>query len=283
MPSDPFFRRAEPDRVVVILKAREPARYLVAIGKEDRWHLEFQRRWPIPYNFYVLDREWGRMFVRVCPSWPFSGRRCLNQHHWLARRRAAEGITFRQAGNMFLTCSDPARLQTLADALTPRDLDRGGQKWLRALVPCFTPTERRVCAHRLFFAQVEYSDTAGFHRRAALDALGERLFDANRPIGQPTKLGMIYGRRVTKRDRGKLETVIEDLDLPNPVIRSSDRDGSVKQYVRDHLGLRTEATSHKITRASWRSCTRSSASPTWPAAPPSRRGTCIRPRPPRST
>jgi hypothetical protein len=128
---------------------------------------------------------------------------------------------------MFLTCSDPARLQTLADALTPRDLDRGGQKWLLALVPCFTPTERRVCAHRLFFAQVEYSDTAGFHRRAALDALGERLFDANRPIGQPTKLGMIYGRRVTKRDRGKLETVIEDLDLPNPVIRSSDRDGSV--------------------------------------------------------
>jgi hypothetical protein len=143
MPSDPSFRLAEPDRVVVILKAREPARYLVAIGKEDRGHLEFKR---------------------------FSGRRCLNQHHWLARRRAAEGITFRQAGNMFLTCSDPARLQTLADALTPRDLDRGGQKWLRALVPCFTPTERRVCAHRLFFAQVEYSDTAVFHRRAALDA-----------------------------------------------------------------------------------------------------------------
>lgn len=30
---DPYFRRAEPDRVVVILQAREPARYLVAIGK----------------------------------------------------------------------------------------------------------------------------------------------------------------------------------------------------------------------------------------------------------
>ena len=243
---DPYFRRAEPDRVVVILKAREPARYLVAIGKGDRWHLEFKRRWPIQYNFYLLDREWGRMFVRVCPYFPFSARLCVNQHHWLARRLEAEGIGFRQAGNLFLSCRDPARLQALADSLTARDLERCGQKWLRALVPFFTPTERRVCAHRLFFAQVEYCDNAIFHRRAALDALGDRLLDANRTIGQPTKLAMIYGRRVTKRYRGKLETIIEDLDLPNPVIRSYCRNGSIKQYVRDHLGLRTEATSNNV-------------------------------------
>ena len=76
--------------------------------------------------------------------------------------------------------------------------------------------------------------------------LGERLLDANRTIGQPTKLAMIFGRKVTKRHRGKLETVIEDLDLPNPVIRSYCRDGSIKQYVRDHLDLRTEATSNNV-------------------------------------
>jgi hypothetical protein len=233
---DRYFKGAQPDQVVVILKAREPARYLVALGKDDRWHLEFKRRWPIQYNVYLLDRDWGRMFVRVCPYFPFSARLCVNQHHWLARRMDAEGIRFRQAGNMFLTCSDPGRLQALADSLTARDL--------RAFVPFFTPTERRVCAHQLFFAQVEYADNAVFHRRAALEALGERLLDANRTIGQPKKLAMIYGRRVTKRYRGKLETVIEDLDLPNPVIRSYYRDGSIKQYVRDHLGLRTEATSN---------------------------------------
>jgi len=51
---------------------------------------------------------------------------------------------------------------------------------------------------------------------------------------------------VTRRYRGKLETLIEDLDLPNPVIRSYCRDGSIKQYVRDHLLLRTEATSNNV-------------------------------------
>ena len=86
-------------------------------------------------------------------------------------------------------------------------LDACGQKWLSAFTPFFTASERRHgCAHRLFFAQVEYADTVIFHRRAALDRLGARLFDANRTIGPPTKLTMIFGRRVTKRYRGKLQT-----------------------------------------------------------------------------
>jgi len=245
---DRYFRRAEPDQIVVILKGREPARILTAIGKDDRWHLQYARRWVIQYNFYLLDRDWGRMFVRLCPYFPFSARVCLNQHHWLANRLRTEGIGFRQCGNALLTCSDPTRLQQLADALTPRDLDRCGQKWLRAFTPFFTPSERReaACQHRLFLAQVEYCDNLIFQRRVALDVLGERLFDANRTIGQPTKLATIFGRKITRRHRGKLETLIEDLDLPNPVIRSYYRDGSIKQYVRDHLLLRTEATSNNV-------------------------------------
>jgi hypothetical protein len=57
---------------------------------------------------------------------------------------------------------------------------------------------------------------------------------------------MIFGWKITRRHHGKLETIIEDLDLPNPVIRSYCRDGSIKQYVRDHVGLRTEATSNNV-------------------------------------
>jgi hypothetical protein len=49
----------------------------------------------------------------------------------------------------------------------------------------------------LFFAQVEYCDNLIFRRRAALDQLGERLLDANRTIGQPNKITVIFGRRTT--------------------------------------------------------------------------------------
>lgn len=247
---EPYFRQAQPDQVVVILKAREPARILIAIGKkpENRWHLQLAQRWIIQYNFYIHDARWGRMFVRLCPYFPFSARVCLNQHHWLALRLREKGIRFQQCTNAFLQCSQPQVLQELADSLTAHDLLACGQKWLSALTPFFTPHERKEagCRHRLFFAQVEYCDNLIFRRRTALDQLGERLLDANRTIGQPNKITVIFGRKVTKKYRGKLQTEIEDMDLPNPVIRSHYRNGFIKQYVRDHLLLRTEAASNDV-------------------------------------
>ena len=103
-----------------------------------------------------------------------------------------------------------------------------------------------AAAPRALFSQVEFCDNLIFRRRAALDKLGERLLDANRTIGQPNKISVIFGRRISKHYRGKLQTEIEDMDLPNPVIRSHYGNGFVKQYVRDHLMLRTEAASNNV-------------------------------------
>ena len=248
---DPYFERAKADEVVAILRAREPARILIANGnkKDDRWHLQLAQRWVIQYNFYINDARWGRMFVRMCPYFPFSARVCLNQHHWLANRMREERIWFRQCSNAFSMCSDAKRLQELSDSLSARDLLTCGQKWLDCCTPFFTQPERPQagCQHRLFFAQVEYCHNLIFERHAALDALGERLLDANRTIGQPNKITTIFGRKVTKRYGGKLQTVIEDLDLPNPVIRSHYGNGFIKQYVRDHLNLRTEPATNDVT------------------------------------
>src|SRR5437870_9930828 len=61
-----------------------------------------------------------------------------------------------------------------------------------------------------------------------------------------TSCGCIYGRKVTRHYRGKLQTVIEDMDLPNPVIRSHYGNGFLKQYVRDHVLLRTEPASNNV-------------------------------------
>jgi hypothetical protein len=246
----PYFRKVKPNQVVAILKGREPARIMIAIGnkQDDRWHLQIAQRWVVQYNFYVNDERWGPMFVRMCPYLPFSARVCLNQHHWLAGRMREEGIDFQQCTNAFLRCADPVRLQNLSDSLTARDLLTCGQKWLATFTPFFTERERKQagCQHRLFFAQVEYCDNLIFRRRAALDQMGERLLDANRTIGQPNKITVIFGRKITKQYRGKLQTVIEDLDLPNPVIRSHYGNGFVKQYVRDHILLRTEPASNNV-------------------------------------
>lgn len=247
---EPYFKRAKANDVVCIIKAREPARILTAIGnkKENRWHLELKQRWVEQYNFYINDGEWGRMFVRVCPYFPFPARLCLNQHHWLANRLRQEGIHFKQTSNAFIQCSNARRLQELADSLAPRDFYRCGHKWLTPLTPFFTLRERQQgrIQHQLFFAQVEYCDNLIFSRRAALDRVGDRLLDSNRTIGQPNKLTVIFGRKMTHRYRGKLQTVIEDIHLPNPVMRSHYKNGFIKQYVRDNRVLRTEAATNNV-------------------------------------
>jgi hypothetical protein len=79
-----------------------------------------------------------------------------------------------------------------------------------------------------------------------VEELTQRLLDLNRNIGQPKKITTIFGRKVTKEYKGKLQSVIEDLDLPNPVIRSHYGHGFAKQYVCDDRLLRTEPATNNV-------------------------------------
>jgi hypothetical protein len=57
---------------------------------------------------------------------------------------------------------------------------------------------------------------------------------------------MIFGRKVTKEYQGKLQTVIEDLGLPHPMIRGHYGHGFARQYVRDDRLLRTEPATNNV-------------------------------------
>jgi len=46
----------------------------------------------------------------------------LKRPSWFRNRMREEGIDFQQCTNAFLKCGNPARLQELADSLTPPDL-----------------------------------------------------------------------------------------------------------------------------------------------------------------
>ena len=246
---EPFYQRfGSRFGIVVILKSRENARIAVSYPTASGGNrIEVYSRFVWQYYFYLRDQDWGRMFLRICPYFPFNARVCLNQHEWLARRLQEESVFFRKAANAFVQCSNPDRLQQLADSLTPSDLEVPIQSWLRELVPFYAstdPNRMTDCVYRLFCSQVEYCTNLIFKERAALDRVADRLLDLNRSIGRPDKLSTIFGHRITKAYRGGLKTQIADHHLGNPVIRSEYKDSSVKQYVRDHVVLRNEATSY---------------------------------------
>jgi hypothetical protein len=246
----PYLQKTEADHVAVILKAREPARILVAIGGKQNQcpHLELKQRWVNQYNFYLNDQPWG---AHVCPhvsllsflrpSMPESTSLAGSAHATARHRLSA-------MQERLLAMRRPATIAT-----TRRLSDRPRFIALRAevanrLYSLLQLPERRQagCQHRLFFSQVELCDNLIFFRRAAVDQFAERLLDMNRTIGQPKKITLIFGRKVTRQYKGKLQTELEDLYLPNPVIRSHYAHGFAKQYVRDDRLLRTEPATNDV-------------------------------------
>src|SRR5512143_319121 len=233
---EPFYQNLQGQNgIAVILKSRENARVAVSFPRQGN-HIELCNRFVWQYYFYLQDQDFGRMFLRIC----------LYGHEWLACRLREQGIAFQQCGNAFRSCADPARLQELADQFAPTDIEACAHRWLAQLVPFFSDRERRHqgFGYRLFVSQVEYCTNLVFERRAALDRLHERLLDLNRTIGHPDKIALIFGRRITQCTDAGLKTQILDHDLGQAVIRSDYKSSSIKQYVRDHLILRTETTSY---------------------------------------
>jgi hypothetical protein len=206
--------------IAVILKAREPER--MAVHRAKSGELTVERRHVDLYYFYLQDRQCGRMFLRICPYFPFNIRVWLNGHNWLACQLRQEGIGFHQRDNLFVDCAQPQRLQELSDAFAPRHVIGPVDFWLSGLLPFFTETERQQgYRHQLYMTQMEYCHNLIFHKRAALDRLFDRLMDANRGLGHPDKLAVVFGRRHFQPDTRTGQTVLKITKLRTPVLSSS--------------------------------------------------------------
>jgi len=250
---EPFFRSLHgEDGTAVILKCRERARLAMTFRRGH--HIEMAWRYVYVYYFYLQDPQCGRMFLRLCPYFPFNAQVCLNGHEWLARRLRQEGIAFRQKDNAFVDCVDPQRLQELADTFSPEPIIQAVNHALTQWLPYFTPAERqRGYGHEVFFSQVEYCDNLVFHHQAALHRLFERLLDLNRSIGQPEKLAVVFGRSSFRADTRTTQTVVKIIPgVRLPVLRSGFQATSIKQYVKDRVLLRTESSTHQLADLSLR-------------------------------
>jgi hypothetical protein len=243
---EPYYQQLkEQPGIAAILKCREPERIAVFLTKTNR--LAVERRYVHQYYFYVNDTHCGRMWLRICPYFPFNIRVWMNGHNWLAHRLQQEGLAFEQRDNLFVECAHPERLQQLADGFSADDIRSRVHFWLAGLIPFFSDTERQQgYRHQLYMSQMEYCHNLIFHRQAALERLFDRLMDANRTMGHPTKLGIVFARPRFRPDTRTGEVVLKITQRRTPVITSLFKQTSVKQYVSHGVGLRTESTCYQF-------------------------------------
>jgi hypothetical protein len=194
------------------------------------------------YYFYVLDPVMGPMSLRLATYFPFNVTCYLNGHSFLAQELTRQRIRFRKDDNAIVAVADVTALQAAAARLSAAVLRQRCHSWLDQLAPAFTPEERAVLdlSYRFSVGQVELSTNLVFKRSAPLKALFRRAVEIGVLIGGARYTTHLFGRRITHRYQGKLQTVLDRRDEGYPVLRSYYQTSFVKQYEKGDRLLRTE-------------------------------------------
>ena len=194
------------------------------------------------YYWYVVDEDFGPMFIKFGSYFPYPVKVCLNGNEYLKRQLAKEGIAFQPLDNGLLSCADPARAQAIADALDDRTIRRVVWKWFDRLPQPLTEADRQAgYQYQLSILQAEFSLTQVFDRPLTGRQFFEQVIRDNLILGHPSQVSLIFNRRVTKATPGNFRTrVISDGVIPS--LHIDYKRSKIKQYHKEGRALRTETT-----------------------------------------
>jgi len=159
------------------------------------------------YYFYILDPAFGLGFIKICSYFPYPLKMWVNGHDWAKRQAAANGLAFTELANGFASCQDPARLQAIADRLTPAKLQAFFNYWI-VRIPCpFTRVDRLAGYWwQLSMRQIEVSRTLVLDTPRRARAFFEAVIADNIGIGRPAQVSMLFDRRVQRNTPGSFRT-----------------------------------------------------------------------------
>jgi len=198
------------------------------------------------YYLYVVDADFGPLFIKFCSYFPYTGRVCLNGHEYAKRQAAKAGIGFTALDNGFLAGDDPVAVQRICDRLSPAKIDAVIRKWLARLPHPFTADDRAAgYRYQLSVLQAEFSLTQVLDRPASGRVCFEQVIRDNLDIGRPDRVGLVFDRKIIRRGRsatpGLFRTRVITADV-TPSLHVDDKHSKIKQYHKEHHALRTETT-----------------------------------------
>lgn len=245
----PHYRRLKGEEgVACVLTNMEQGRTFVsytpkeAKGDPNYRYISTARKRFMHYYFYIWDPVMGPMSLRVATYLPFNLTFYLNGHSFLGQELGRLGIANRKEDNAFLAVADVSALQAAAVRLTPELLQARCDYWAGQLAPSFSEQESLAFApsYRYSISQIELATDVVFRRSAPLRAWFERAAELGLLLGGADRATYLFGRRITRRFNGRLQTVLEARNQGHPVLRSYYRSSFVRQYEKADRLLRTE-------------------------------------------
>jgi hypothetical protein len=197
------------------------------------------------YYFYILDREFGPAFIKICTYFPYPAKVWLNGHQWAKRQARRARITFTELSNGFASCGRPERLQALCDQLGSADIQGFFNRWIDRIPIPFTAADRDAGYFwELSMRQVEVSRTLVFDDPRRARAFFESLVADNVGIGRPEQVAMVFARQVRKTTK---EPFRGRIFSPGTQVKMdfSYKHSRVKQYLKEGRALRIETVINK--------------------------------------
>ena len=200
------------------------------------------------YYFYIRDETLGPMVMRVASFFPFQTTYYLNGHNFIEKELNREKVGFRKNDNAFLAVSDPEALQAAADRFTSDAIRKRLDYWTLILGPKFSKRERAAMNLRRFYAvsQIEYCRNFIFKRNFPIHKIFERGCEFGMWRMTANKIAEVFGQRVTRKLKGKLSTVVEQIEHGHHIFRAYYRHAFIKQYEKFSTYLRNEACSNNL-------------------------------------
>jgi len=194
------------------------------------------------YYFYLVDGDFGPLFIKFSSYFPYAARVCLNGHEYLKRQLIKRNIPFEALDNGILSCEDPAALQALCDALTAQKIEAVFRKWLARLPHPFTPEDRAEgYRYQLSILQAEFALTQVFDRPQTGRIFFEEVIRENLDVGRPDQVQLIFPRRITQKTPGRFRTRVITNGV-TPSLHIDYKNTRIKQYHKEWRALRTETT-----------------------------------------
>src|SRR5271157_5424938 len=200
------------------------------------------------YYFYIRDEVLGPMSMCVGSFLPFQITYYLNGHHYIERELLRRKIEFRKNDNAFLAVADPEALQGAADRLSADIISKRLDYWTWVVGPKFSKTDREVINLKRHYSiqQVEYCRNLIFRRSFSIHKLFERSCDIGLLRMLPDKITQIFGFRINKKLRGKLQSVLEKIEHGHHVFRACGKNAVLRMYEKFSTFLRLEALSNNL-------------------------------------
>jgi len=240
--------------VYFIFKSMEQGRtFRISVPKfptKDPNHriLAHQRSRFTHYYFYIRDAGLGPIIVRVASFFPFPATYWLNGHSFIEQELKRKQIGFRKNDNAFLAVDNVAELQAAADRLSAEIIGKQLDYWTFLLGPKFSKKERSQMNLSRFYAiaQIEYCRNFIFKRHFPIHKIFERSCELGLWRLTAHRISEIFGVRLNKRLRGKLATVVEQIEHGHHVFRAYWKNSFLKQYEKFSRFLRNELVSNNL-------------------------------------